>query len=137
MNAIRNWAQMTARWSLWLTLLGVVAAANGQTCQSSEDLPVASRTALETTAKRFFEMAAHGDYAGLRQNSIASLASNFESVAAAVTDNQQTFSGAEGIVRTVFLLTAEGTEPLVRAEFLCGVFGKSGQTSSSAVFVLN
>ena len=35
------------------------------------------------------------------------------------------------------MLTADGPEPLARAEFLCGVFGKSGQTKDSAVFVLN
>jgi hypothetical protein len=35
------------------------------------------------------------------------------------------------------LLTADGPEPLARAEFLCGVFGPSGQTKDSTVFVLN
>jgi hypothetical protein len=40
------------------------------------------------------------------------------------------------MVRPPFLLTVEGPEPLARAEFLCGVFGKSGQTKDSAVFVL-
>jgi hypothetical protein len=33
-------------------------------------------------------------------------------------------------------LTADGPEPLARAEFLCGVFGSAGQTRDSAVFVL-
>jgi hypothetical protein len=50
--------------------------------------------------------------------------------------NQPAFSGAQAAVRPSFLLTAEGAEPLARAEFLCGVFGKSGQTKDSAVFVL-
>ena len=39
-------------------------------------------------------------------------------------------------VRPPFLLIADGAEPMARAEFLCGVFGKSGQTKDSAVFVL-
>jgi hypothetical protein len=34
------------------------------------------------------------------------------------------------------LLTADGPEALARAEFLCGVFGPSGQTKESAVFIL-
>jgi hypothetical protein len=34
------------------------------------------------------------------------------------------------------LLTADGAEPLAHAEFLCGVFGKNGQTKDSAEFVL-
>jgi len=33
-------------------------------------------------------------------------------------------------------LKAEGTAPFERAEFLCGVFGKVGQTADSAVFVI-
>ena len=38
--------------------------------------------------------------------------------------------------RPAFLLKAEGTAPLQRAEFLCGVFGAQGQTRDSAVFVI-
>jgi hypothetical protein len=35
------------------------------------------------------------------------------------------------------LLSADGNQPLARAEFLCGVFGSTGQTRDSAVFILN
>src|SRR5262249_16105962 len=35
------------------------------------------------------------------------------------------------------LLKAEGNAPLAHAEFLCGVFGSTGQTRDSAIFVLN
>jgi hypothetical protein len=45
-------------------------------------------------------------------------------------------TGAKATVRPPFLLSVEGSEPLARAEFLCGVFGKSGQTKDSAEFVL-
>src|ERR1019366_3417813 len=55
----------------------------------------------------------------------------------AVKENQTAFTGAKATVRPPFLLTADGPEPLARAEFLCGVFGRSGQTKDSAVFVLN
>jgi hypothetical protein len=46
-------------------------------------------------------------------------------------------AGAQATARPPFLLTADGQQPLARAEFLCGVFGKAGQTKESAVFVLN
>jgi hypothetical protein len=95
------------------------------------------RTALETTAKRYFDMATRGDSAGVRQNSIPSVAANFGGIEAAVKDNQAAFAGAHATVRPPFLLTVEGNGPLERAEFLCGVFGKSGQTADSAVFVLH
>ena len=95
------------------------------------------RTALETAAQRYFEMSARGDVSALQQNSIASVAASFAGIEAAVKENQTAFTGAKATVRPPFLLTADGPEPLARAEFLCGVFGRSGQTKDSAVFVLN
>jgi hypothetical protein len=97
----------------------------------------AVRTALESTAKRYFDMAARGDSVALQQNSIAPVAANFPGIESAVKDNQSAFAGARATVRPPFLLTVEGTAPLERAEFLCGVFGKSGQTPDSAVFELH
>ncbi len=127
------------RW-LWLsllllgTLLGTSAYA--QTCQTATDMDASARTALETTAKRYFEMSERADVAALRQNSIAAVASNFAGVEAAVKENQAALTGATAAVRPPFLLIVDGPEPLARAEFLCGVFGKTGQTKDSAVFVL-
>jgi len=100
-------------------------------------MDVSVRTALEAVAKRYFEMSARGDAAALKQNSIAAVASSFAGIEAAVKENQAAFTGAKATVRSPFLLTVDGPEPLARAEFLCGVFGKSGQTKDSAVFVLN
>jgi hypothetical protein len=53
-----------------------------------------------------------------------------------VKDHQENFAGAQAAPRAPFLLTAAGDKPLERAEFLCGVFGKTGQTANSAVFVI-
>ena len=132
---LRNWRR-GRRWRwLWLLLLG--ALAHAQTCQSAADIDAPVRTALETAAKRYFEMSARGDVAALQQNSIASVAASFAEIEAAVKENQAAFTGAKATVRPPFLLTANGPEPLARAEFLCGVFGPSGQTKDSAVFVLN
>ena len=100
-------------------------------------MDAAVRAALEATAKRYFEMTARGDSAALQQNSIASVAANFSGIETAVKDNQAAFAGAHAAVRPPFLLTVEGNAPLERAEFLCGVFGKSGQTADSTVFVLH
>ena len=125
------------RW-LWLLLLGpsLGTSARAQTCQSAADMDVSVRTALETGAKRYFEMSARGDAAALKQSSIAAVASSFTGIEAAVKENQAALAGAKATVRPPFLLAADGPEPLARAEFLCGVFGKSGQTKDSAVFVL-
>jgi hypothetical protein len=131
--ALRN-GGLGRRW-LWLLVLG--ASAFAQTCQSAADMDASARTAIETAANRYFEMAARGDTAALKQNSIASVAASFAGIEAAVKENQGAFANAKATVRPPFLLTADGPEPVTRAEFLCGVFGKSGQTKESAVFVLN
>ncbi len=81
-------------------------------------------------------MAARGDSASLRQNTIPSLAADFSNVETAVTDHKADFAGAQATPRPPFLLKAEGTAPLARAEFLCGVFGANGQTADSAEFVI-
>ena len=137
--------QRGRRW-LWLLLLGTLLGtlfgtglgivAHAQTCQTAADMDTSVPTALETTAKRYFEMSARGDVAALQQNSIAPVASSFAGIEAAVKENQAALSGATATVRPPFLLIVEGQEPLARAEFLCGVFGKTGQTKDSAVFVL-
>jgi hypothetical protein len=100
-------------------------------------MDAAARTALEATARRYFEMSARGDVAGLKQNSIASVAANFAGIESAVKEHQDAFTGAQAAVRPPFLLIADGPDAMSRAEFLCGVFGKSGQTKDSAVFILN
>jgi hypothetical protein len=110
--------------------------AHAQTCFTANDMDEPTRTALLNTTKRYFDMASRGDSTALKQNSIASVASDFSGIETVVKDNQANFSGAQASPRAPFLLKAEGTAPLHRAEFLCGVFGKSGQTADSAVFVL-
>jgi hypothetical protein len=124
------------RW-LWLWLLLLGATSHAQTCQGDADMDASVRTALESAAKRYFEMSARGDTAALKQNSIAAVAASFSGIETAVKDNQAAFTGAQATVRPPYLLTADGPQPLARAEFLCGVFGSSGQTKDSAVFVLN
>jgi hypothetical protein len=142
--ALRN--QRRGRRRLWLLLLGTSlgtslaillgTTAHAQTCQTAADMDASVRTALETAAKRYFELAERGDVAALKQNSIAAVASSFAGIEVAVKENQAALAGAKAAIRPPFLLIADGPEPLARAEFLCGVFGKSGQTKDSAVFVL-
>jgi len=119
-----------------VAMLVLAGAAAGQSCLTSDEIDAPTKTTLENAGKQYFEWTAKGDTASLRQNAIPSLASDFGGVEAAVKDNQANFAGVQAKLRPLFLLQAEGKEPLARAEFLCGVFGKSGQTGSSAVFVI-
>ncbi|MGO9649061.1 MAG: hypothetical protein ACLPOO_13510 [Terriglobales bacterium] len=123
---------------LCLLLLTVLfaALAQAQTCLTHSDMDEPTASALEGVAKRYFDMAARGDIAALKQNSIASLAANFSSIEAAVKDSQPNFAGAQAQPRPPFLLKIEGDKPIESAEFLCGVFSKNGQTANSAAFVI-
>ncbi|MGH9536843.1 MAG: hypothetical protein ACRD3H_02910 [Terriglobales bacterium] len=124
------------RWLPALLLAFCAITSSAQTCMTSGDMDEATRNALVATARRFYDMAAHGDSASLRQNAITSLATNFSGIENAVKENQANLAGVQPVPRQPFLLKAEGTAPLARAEFLCGVFGAQGQTRDSAVFVI-
>jgi hypothetical protein len=103
-----------------------------QSCQMASDLEAAPRAALTAAGQRYFDIAAKGDATSLRQNAIPSISSDFSGIEATVKDHQQDLAGAQATVKGVFLL--DGTTPVPRAEFYCGVFGKNGQTTGSAVF---
>ena len=117
-------------------LLCCIQMAGAQTCQTGGDMDAATRSALENTAKRYFDMAARGDTAALQQNSIPSVASNFGGIESAVKENQSAFSGAPASPRSPFVLEVDANAK-GRLEFLCGIFGPSGQTRNSSEFVLN
>src|SRR5580692_10451814 len=87
-----------------------------QSCDTSSDLDEAVRTAITATGQRYFDMASRGDTGALRQKDL---------------------TGAKAMQKSVFQLGVEGTGPLAHGEFYCGVFGKNGQTSTSAVFYLD
>ena len=117
-------------------LLFWIGVAPGQTCQTESEMDTPTRTALENTAKRYFDMAGKGDTAGLQQNAIPSVANSFGGIESAVKENQAAFAGAHATPRSPFVLEVSGNAS-GRMEFLCGVFGPSGQTKNSSEFVLN
>lgn len=119
-----------------LLILFLSASGFAQTCLSSDELDALTRSALQNTATRYFDMVARGDIPSLKQNSIPAVASNFSAIEGTVKDNQSNLAGAHATPRQPYVLKAEGTAPLPKAEFLCGVFGASGQTANSTEFVL-
>lgn len=124
-------------WMVMATMTSLVAVARAQNCQTGGDLDDATRSAITAAAQRYFDMAAKGDAASLRQNAIPILAADFSAVEADVKDRQQDLAGAQTSPKALFFLEAEGSAPIPHAEFYCGVFGKNGQTSGSAEFFLD
>jgi hypothetical protein len=107
-----------------------------QTCQTSTDMDATLRTAITNAADRYFGMAARGDIASLRQNSIPSLAADFAGIENTIKERQLDLASTQPNIKSSFLLNAEDATPNQRAEFYCGVFNRNGQTSNSAAFYL-
>lgn len=123
--------------TVFLALFAVFPlAARAQTCFTGDDMDAATRTALQAAGMRYFDMAARGDTASLKQNSIPSVANNFAGIESTIKENQTVLAAAHATARPPFLLKAEGTAPLAKGEFLCGVFDANGQTKNSAEFVI-
>jgi len=110
---------------------------SAQSCQIGSDMDNTMKTAITSAAQRYFDMAAKGDTASLRQNSVPSLASSFSGVESVVKGRQPELAGAQASVKSVFELEKENSSSAENAEFFCGVFGKNGQTQDSAIFNLN
>jgi hypothetical protein len=119
-----------------LAVLLCSAPGFSQTCVTADDMDASTRAALQSAANRFFDMVARGDAASLKQNSIPSVASDFSAIENTIKDNQADLAGSHAIVRPPYQLKAEGTAPLSRAEFLCGIFDANGQTATSAEFII-
>lgn len=125
--------------SLRISLIAIVAGvfsvpAFAQTCSTSDDMEAATSMALQASGTRYFKMVASGDTASLKQNSIPAVAADFSGIENTIKENQADLAAAQATARSPYLLKAEGTAPLPKAEFLCGVFNSSGQTKNSAEF---
>lgn len=116
--------------------VSLVTPTLAQTCITADEMDASTKSALTSTAQRYFGYVGQGDVASLRQNAIPSLASNFAGIESAVTENKANLAGVTPSPRPPYELKLEGTAPVERAEFLCGVFGANGQTPTSAVFAI-
>jgi hypothetical protein len=112
-------------------------SARAQSCQTSGELEDTTLAGITAAGKHYFDLAAKADVASIRQSSISSLASDFSGIETTVKDHQSDLAAAQATVKSVFLLETAGSAPAPHAEFFCGVFGKNGQTSSSAVFEID
>lgn len=108
-------------------------SAGAQSCQVRDEIPDQTRSAVENSAQQIFEQASRGDVSTIRANTIAAMQSNFNGIAAAVTDNKAAFAGARAQIRSTFLLDT-GTNPPPDGRFFCGVFEANGMSPGSAAF---
>ena len=109
-------------------ILTLVPLLRAEDCYTGNDIDPTTKAALERTAGQYFDMAARGDFASLKQSAIPGLASNFGSVESAISDNKANLQGAQATIRSLFLLRASGNATLSRAEFFCGIFNSPDRT---------
>ena len=102
-----------------------------EACLTATDMGANAVATLQNTAKRYFQFAATGDSASLKQDAIPSLAASFGGVEAAVNDHKQDFAGTQSTVRTPYVLEASGTAPLEKAEFFCGIYNSPDRVGFS------
>lgn len=126
-----------AVWSVAALFACLTSRVQAQSCQTATELDEAIKSAITNAAQKYFTMAAGGDAASLKQNAIASLAGDFAGIEGLVKLRQPDLAGAQPAVKFLSLLDEQGTAPDPHAEFYCGVFGKNGQTATSAAFYLN
>src|SRR5215470_1424545 len=121
---------------LFLAIFLFVNPAFAETCFTSDDMDAATRSAIQGAAMKYFDMVARGDSAALKQSSIPSVAGDFGWIEGTIKGNQANLTGAHATARAPFLLKAEGTAPIAKAEFLCGIFGANGLTANSTEFII-
>jgi hypothetical protein len=130
-------SRMTGLLAVLAVLVLSAGSALAESCLTASDMDAATRSALTSSGSRYFDMIARGDVAVLRENAIPSLAGDFSGIEGTIKENQPALAGSKGSPRLPFLLEAQGTTPIPRAEFFCGVFGARGQTKDSAAFSIN
>ena len=106
-----------------LAWLLVSSAAWAQSCFNGPDLEASTRNAIETAARRYLDMSAHGDVAGLKANAIPAITGDFGSIEQAVVTNKQFLAEGQPTITGTYLLDASQAKgPLPRADFYCGIY---------------
>jgi len=116
-------------------VLASIAMAQGlaaQECSSGPDLDAASKSAIDTTAKRFLDMSKNGDVAGLKANSIPAITGDFSAIEQAAITNKPYFAEGDSTITGTYLLDASRAKAaLPRADFYCGIYNSSDRLSFS------
>ena len=112
-----------------VVLLAIVAigpAALAQTCFNGPDLEAPTRNAIEGAARKYLDMSARGDVAGLKANAIPAIAGVFSSIEQAVVTNKEYLAGGQPAFAGTYLLDAsEAKAALPRADFYCGIYNSA------------
>ncbi|HEY6968791.1 MAG TPA: hypothetical protein VJA94_06295 [Candidatus Angelobacter sp.] len=127
--------QLNLRFFSALIVTAAAVSAWSQTCQTRDDIPDQTRSAIENAAQQTVEQAIRGNESGLRASIAPSQQSNANGIVAGASDNKAALEGSRPQLRTSFLLDT-GPSPSPDGRFFCGVFGASGMNANGAAFYL-
>ncbi|HLH05833.1 MAG TPA: hypothetical protein VKW78_01205 [Terriglobales bacterium] len=116
-------------WLLALVLFSFPVLCAAQTCDMGDDIDAATRTAVQQTAQRYFQMASRSDSASLQQNAIASLAADFSGIQYSLSQNKDNLAGATATPQGTYLLSETTAPANGRAEFFCGIYNSPDRVS--------
>lgn len=111
-----------------MMMLAVTAPVLAEDCKMGSDLDAATKQAMDSTAQKYYQMAATGDLANLQQSSIPNVKSDFGGIQSVIGERKADF-GTSATVRSSYLLEAPGDGPIARAEFFCGIFNSPDHVS--------
>ena len=117
-----------------LLLAGLLATAplHAQSCSTGFDLDPATKTAVESAARQYFDMSARGDVAGLKASAIPAIAGDFGSIEQAAISNKPLLAQAPPTVVGTYVLDASQAKgPLPRADFYCGIYNSPDRVAFS------
>ncbi|MGE0404717.1 MAG: hypothetical protein AB7O65_00325 [Candidatus Korobacteraceae bacterium] len=120
-DSLTRWVFQAAVPAVGMILLAALPGM-AATCATSAEMDDAARSALQQASLNFHKQAVAGDVAGLRAGAIPSLAGDFAGIESAIIQNQNNLKAGEATILGTYLLQAEGTAPLPRAEFYCGIY---------------
>ncbi len=108
---------------VFLLTLASAPVVRAQICFNGPELDAPTRNAIESAARKYFDMSAHGDVAGLKANAIPAITGDFSSIEQAVVTNKAFLAGGQAAITGTYLLDAsQAKATLPRADFYCGIF---------------
>jgi len=108
-------------------------AAFAESCSTAAEMDAATKQALQSAARSYFQYVSQGNVQGITMSAIADIAANAQGVQGLLQEHQANLSGASATPRNTYLFEAGGTATLERAEFFCGVFNSPAKVG----FTLN
>jgi len=134
-TASRLTAMMNFNVRIFSALLLIAASVSAwpQTCQTRDDIPEQTRSAIENAAQQAVDQSIHGNVDALRAGIAPSQQSNANGIISGVSDNKAALEGSRPQLRTTFFLDT-GANPSPDGRFYCGIFGANGMAANGAEF---